>query len=92
LSRNLDKNPFTLETTQYYTVREVAAMRKALPAAALTLALLFSAVTGTQLVNSRRANPIYFEGRTPPLKVLNRLQSQSFLQRIITYSPPPIFL
>jgi hypothetical protein len=63
LSKNLYKNSFTTETAWYYVgfkkrkaMANLAEIRKAFPAAVLILALLFTVVAGTQIVEVTEAN------------------------------------
>jgi hypothetical protein len=57
----VDKKPFTLETTYYYTVSDVVAVRKAFSVVAFISMLLLSAVVATLLVNFVSANPLPHE-------------------------------
>jgi parallel beta-helix repeat protein len=70
-SRNLDKNAFTSETTLYYTVREVAEMRKEIAAVVFVSALLFLIVVDAQPVEAALATPPYMEGPLASIYILS---------------------
>jgi hypothetical protein len=83
-SRNLDKNAFIKETTSCYTDGEVAAMRKAFPAAVFILTLLLSAVAGIQFVGLAAANPLIEERYdSPPIVSINSPANGAYVNSVL---------
>jgi hypothetical protein len=93
-SRNLDKNPFTAETTQHQA--GIAVNKKTLKTAAFISMLIFSAVAATCFLNSGQANPYNYEwkkqtetsppeGTLPPtIQVLSPENNTAFASNNIT--------
>jgi hypothetical protein len=65
LSRNLDKNAFTAEESSMKQGLRV--QKKTLPIVMFISAFLMSMVTGLQIINMAKANPIEIAYKTPPI-------------------------